>query len=77
MSSRYATSCAGKKHYHSPRRAQDAAKASQIKFGIPMNAYPCEYHPGKWVIGSTYPWNSKSERRKKHAEKEGDIDNVE
>ena len=72
MSDRYAVSCSKKKHYHSIRRANDAAKDSQIKFGIPMNAYPCPYHPGKFCVGSTYPWNSKTERRKKEHGNEGD-----
>ena len=68
MSSRYAAACAGKHHYKSQRRADDAAKESQIKFGIPMNSYPCKWHPGKWVIGSTYPQYAKSARRERGEE---------
>lgn len=65
VSERYARSCAHKKHYPSERRAADAAKESQRKFGIPMNAYECEFHPKQYVIGSTFPWNSRSERRER------------
>lgn len=63
MSDRYAVSCANKRHHNSERRARDAAKASQIAYGIPMNAYPCE-HCKKWHVGSTYPQYSRTEREK-------------
>ena len=62
MSKRWASSCRKKRHYSSERRATDVAKDSQIKFGVPMNAYPCEFCPGKWVIGNTFPWNGKEAR---------------
>jgi hypothetical protein len=68
MSERTSRACSGKKHYNSERRARDAAKESQIKFGIPMNEYPCPVCKGKWVVGSTYPWDAKTERRKRDAE---------
>ena len=64
MSERYARACAKKRHYNSERRAVQAAKASQIIYGIPMRAYACEFHPGKFVVGSTYPQYSKTERMK-------------
>ena len=63
MSQRYAQACAHKRHYHSKRRADDAAKESQIRFGIPLNSYECPFHPGHWVVGSTYPQYSKQARR--------------
>ena len=62
MSERYARSCAGKKHYRSERRADEAAKRSQIKFKVPMNSYPCPFCKGSWVVGNTYPWNAKNAR---------------
>ena len=62
MSERYARSCAGKKHYRSERRADEAAKRSKIKFGVPMNSYPCDFCKGMWVVGNTYPWNAKNAR---------------
>lgn len=65
MSERFARSCANKRHYNSERRANDAAKASQIVYGVPMNAYACEFHPGKFVVGSTYPQYAKAERMKR------------
>lgn len=55
MSKRWASACRRKIHYRSERRANDAAKESQRKFKIPMNAYPCPFCRGKWVVGSTYP----------------------
>lgn len=65
MSERWARSCRGKRHYNSERRAQEAAKSSQIMYKQTMNAYPCEFCPGKWVTGSTYPWEGKEARREK------------
>ena len=65
MSSRYAAACAGKHHYKSQRRADDAAKESQIKFGIPLNSYECPFHPKMFVVGSTYPQYAKAARRER------------
>lgn len=73
MSERFARSCANKRHYNSERRAADAAKASQIVYCVPMNAYPCEFHPGKFVIGSTYPQNAKAERMKREESGEANL----
>ncbi len=67
MSERFARACAKKRHYNSLRRAEQAAKASKIVYGIPLNAYPCPYHPGKWVVGSTYPQYAKAERMKEES----------
>ena len=67
MSERYARACAKKRHYNSLRRADEAAKASKIAFGIPMRAYACEFHPGKFVVGSTYPQYAKAERMKEES----------
>ena len=67
MSERYASSCAGKHHYRSQRRADDAAKESQIKFGIPLNSYLCPYC-SQWHVGSTYPQYAKTERKERGEE---------
>ena len=67
MSERFAKACAKKRHYNSKRRADEAAKASKIVYGIPFNAYPCEFDPGKFVVGSTYPQNAKAERMKEES----------
>ena len=64
MSEKYARACAKKRHYNSERRAREAAKASKIVYGVALNAYPCDFHPGKWVVGSTYPQYAKAERMK-------------
>ena len=68
MSERYASACAGKHHYRSQRRADDAAKESQIKFGIPLNSYECPFHPKMFVVGSTYPQYAKAARRERGEE---------
>ena len=52
----------------SQRRADDAAKESQIKFGIPLNSYECPFHPKMFVIGSTYPQYAKAARRERGEE---------
>lgn len=62
MSERFARSCAGKKHYRSERKAEVAAKRSQRTYGVPLNAYPCDFCKGLWVVGNTYPWNAKNAR---------------
>lgn len=62
MSERYARACAHKRGYNSERRASEAAKGSQIVFGIPMNSYKCDVCR-KWHVGSTYPQNSTAARR--------------
>lgn len=70
MSERWARSCRGKRHYRSERRAIAAAKESQRKFGVPMNAYECDFHPGEWVVGNTYPQNGRQARLEREAEEE-------
>ncbi len=65
MSERWASSCRGKKHYHSPRKAEAAAKESQITYGVPMNHYECQFHPGQFVVGNTYARNGKRARMEK------------
>jgi hypothetical protein len=62
MSEKWASSCRGKRHYNSERRADEAARASQVVYGVKMNSYPCEFHPGKWVVGNTYACNGKRAR---------------
>ena len=62
MSDRWASACRGKRHYNSERRADEAAKASQVVYGVPINSYPCPYHPGKWVVGNTFARNGKHAR---------------
>jgi hypothetical protein len=62
MSDRWASSCRGKRHYNSERRAAEAAKSSQVMYGVPMNAYPCEFCPTKWVVGNTFAANGKQAR---------------
>ena len=63
MSDRWATSCHGKRHYNSERRADVAAKDSQIFYGVPMKSYPCPFCKGKFVVGNTFACNGKEARR--------------
>jgi hypothetical protein len=67
MSERFARACAKKRHYNSERRANEVAKASQIIYGVPMNAYPCPFCKGKFCVGSTYPQYAKAERMKEES----------
>lgn len=68
MSDLYARACARKRHYRSERRASDAAKESQTKFGVRMNAYECPIHKGRWVVGTTYACQGKQARRESQKE---------
>lgn len=61
MSERYARACAHKRRYNSQRRAADAAKASQIVFGQPMNEYLCEICK-RWHVGSTFMRDGRLQR---------------
>lgn len=70
MSERFARACAKKRHYPSERRAADAAKESQRKFGVPMNAYECPFCPNRWVVGNTYPQNGRQARLEREGEEE-------
>jgi hypothetical protein len=65
MSDRWASSCRGKRHYNSERRADQAAKASQIAYGVKLNSYPCPFCPGKFCVGNTFAANGKAARREK------------
>ena len=67
MSERYASSCAHKIHYNSERRADEAAKASQIVYQVPMNAYKCDYC-GRWHVGNTFARNGKRARMQQENE---------
>jgi hypothetical protein len=71
MSEQWATACRGKRHYNSERKAVAAAKSSQIVYGVPMNAYPCPFCKGKWVVGNTFADNGKRARM----ERAGDGEN--
>ena len=62
MSDKWASACRGKRHYNSERRADAAAKASQVVYGVEMNSYPCPFCPGKWVVGNTFARNGKKAR---------------
>ena len=68
MSDKWASACRGKRHYNSERRADEAAKGSQEVFGVPMNSYPCPFHPGKWVVGNTFARNGKKARIQESSE---------
>ena len=69
MSDRWASACRGKRHYNSPRKAADAAKASQIVYQVPMNSYECPFCPGRFVVGNTFAANGKEARRKRDENK--------
>jgi hypothetical protein len=67
VSEHWASSCRGKKHYNSPRKAQAAAKASQIVYGVPMNEYLCDFC-GKYHVGNTLARNGKKARMQQENE---------
>lgn len=69
MSERWASSCRGKKHYNSEHRADEAAKASQIVYQVPMNAYKCDYC-GRWHVGNTFARNGKRARMQQENDSE-------
>ena len=71
MSERWARSCRGKRHYLSFRRASEAAKESQQVYGVPMNAYPCDFCKGEWVVGNTNAANGKEARRNRTDNSQG------
>jgi hypothetical protein len=76
LSEKWASACRGKRHYNSPRKAADAAKASQIVYQVPMNSYECPYHPGKFVVGNTLARNGKRARNERDEESDlGDENN--
>ena len=79
MSDRWASSCVGKRHYNSERRADEAAKASQIVYGVPMRSYPCEFCKGKFVVGNTFATNGKKARMEREGVQiqETPLDNTE
>ena len=62
MSDKWASSCRGKRRYNTEKKANAAAKASQIAYGVPMNAYECGFCK-KWHVGNTYVANGKAARR--------------
>jgi len=63
VSDKWVASCTGKKRYNSERKAEAAARASQVCYGVPMNAYgPCEFCR-KWHVGNTFAANGKKARR--------------
>ena len=64
MSERFARACAKKRHYRSERRSVDAAKRTQRMTGIEMRAYRCPYCKGQWCVGTLYPQQSRTERRR-------------
>ena len=68
MSEKWASACRGKRHYNSPRKAADAAKASQIVYQVPMNAYFCEFCK-RWHVGNTFADNGKEARRERDENK--------
>jgi len=68
MSNRWASSCRGKQRHNSERKADAAAKASQIIYGVEMNSYLCGFCH-KWHVGNTYARNGKAARRERE---EGD-----
>jgi hypothetical protein len=70
MSDRWASSCVGKRHYNSERRADEAAKASQIVYGVPIRSYPCEFCKGKFVVGNTFATNGKKARMEREGASE-------
>jgi hypothetical protein len=66
MSDRCASSCRGKIRYTSPRKAAAAAKESQIKFGVPLNPYFCDYCR-HYHVGNTFARNGKRARDKEES----------
>ena len=64
MSDRWASACRGKRRYNSERKAETAAKTSQIVYGVPMNAYLCDYCK-KWHVGNTLARNGKRARNER------------
>ncbi len=64
MSNRWASSCRGKVPYNSERRANEAAKASQVVYSVEMNSYFCEFCH-KWHVGNTFARNGKAARRER------------
>jgi hypothetical protein len=73
MSERWATACRGKRRYNSMRKAEAAAKSSQIVYGVPMNAYgPCEFCH-KWHVGNTFADNGKRARMERIGDGENSL----
>ena len=64
MSNYWASSCRGKQRYNSERKADVAAKDSQIVYGVEMNSYLCGFCH-KWHVGNTYARNGKAARRER------------
>jgi len=64
MSNRWASSCRGKQRHNSERKADVAAKASQIVYGVEMNSYLCGFCH-KWHVGNTFARNGKAARRER------------
>ena len=62
MSEWFARACSTKKRFPSERRAKEAAKLSQIKFGNPMEAYSCRFCK-QWHIGASSPEFGSTARR--------------
>jgi len=62
LSRRWAVACRGKRRYNSERKAREAARGSQIVYGVPMNEYECEFCKG-WHVGNTFAANGKEARR--------------
>jgi hypothetical protein len=63
MSGKWVASCTGKKRYNSERKAEAAARASQVCYGVPMNAYgPCEFCK-RYHVGNTYASNGSRARQ--------------
>ena len=61
MSDRWASACRGKRYYNSERRADEAARASQVVYGIHLNSYFCEFCK-RWHVGATFAANGKKAR---------------
>ena len=64
MSNYWASSCRGKQRYNSERKADVAAKDSQIVYGVEMNSYLCGFCH-KWHVGNTFARNGKAARRER------------
>lgn len=64
-----------KKRYTSQRKAAAAAKEWQIKFGVPMNSYFCDYCKN-FHVGNTLHANSKRYRSVSNIPLDGESDEV-
>ena len=77
MSDKWASACRGKRRYNSERRAKEAAKTSQMLYGVPINAYgPCEFC-SKWHVGNSFAANGRKARNEREKDSLTNLDKYE